>query len=68
MRQRRLEDYGVPENSKILDRKTLDNSSAMHGEAFPYVKYLLYAEHARKRINGNSRWCASPKQEQLRNE
>ena len=24
---------------------------AMHGEAFAYVKYLLYAEHARK--NGN---------------
>jgi rubrerythrin len=32
-----------------LDQKTLDNlSTAMHGEAFVYVKYLLYAEHARK--------------------
>ncbi len=32
-----------------LDKKTLDNlSTAMHGEAFVYVKYLLYAEHARK--------------------
>ncbi len=27
----------------------MDNlSTAMHGEAFAYVKYLLYAEHARK--------------------
>lgn len=35
-----------------LDQKTLDNlSTAMHGEAFAYVKYLLYAEHARKRGN-----------------
>jgi rubrerythrin len=35
-----------------LDRKTLDDlSTAMHGEAFAYAKYLLYAEHARK--NGN---------------
>ncbi|HVB58960.1 MAG TPA: ferritin family protein [Candidatus Acidoferrales bacterium] len=32
-----------------LDPKTLDNlSTAMHGEAFAFVKYLLYAEHARK--------------------
>jgi rubrerythrin len=32
-----------------LNQKTLDNlSTAMHGEAFVYVKYLLYAEHARK--------------------
>ena len=32
-----------------LDQKTSDNlSTAMHGEAFAYVKYLLYAEHARK--------------------
>jgi rubrerythrin len=31
------------------DQKTLDNlSTAMHGEAFAYAKYLLYAEHARK--------------------
>jgi rubrerythrin len=35
-----------------LDQKTMDNLSiAMHGEAFAYVKYLLYAEQARK--NGN---------------
>ena len=32
-----------------LNQKTLyDLSTAMHGEAFAYVKYLLYAEHARK--------------------
>jgi rubrerythrin len=35
-----------------LDQRTLDNlSTAMHGEAFAYVKYLLYAEHARKSGN-----------------
>ena len=35
-----------------LDQTTLDNlSTAMHGEAFAYVKYLLYAEHARKSGN-----------------
>jgi rubrerythrin len=35
-----------------FDRKTMDNlSTAMHGEAFAYVKYLLYAEHARKSGN-----------------
>lgn len=33
---------------RTLDQKTLDElSTAMHGEAFAYVKYLLYAEHAR---------------------
>jgi rubrerythrin len=38
---------------QALDQKTIDNlSTAMHGEAFAYVKYLLYAEHARK--NGNN--------------
>jgi len=35
-----------------LSQKTSDNlSTAMHGEAFAYVKYLLYAEHARKSGN-----------------
>lgn len=35
-----------------LNRETLENlSTAMHGEAFAYVKYLLYAEHARKSGN-----------------
>jgi rubrerythrin len=40
------------ETRGTLDQKTLDNlSTAMHGEAFAYVKYLLYAEHARKSGN-----------------
>jgi rubrerythrin len=37
------------ETQGTLNQKTLsDLSTAMHGEAFAYVKYLLYAEHARK--------------------
>ena len=37
---------------RTLDQKTMDDlSTAMHGEAFAYVKYLLYAEHARKSGN-----------------
>jgi rubrerythrin len=40
------------ETQRTLNQETMDNlSTAMHGEAFAYVKYLLYAEHARK--NGN---------------
>ncbi len=40
------------ETHGTLDQKTLENlSMAMHGEAFAYVKYLLYAEHARKSGN-----------------
>jgi rubrerythrin len=40
------------ETQRTLDQKTLDNlSTAMHGEAFAYVKYVLYAEHARKSGN-----------------
>jgi rubrerythrin len=40
------------EIQRTLDQKTLDNlSTAMHGEAFAYVKYSLYAEHARKSGN-----------------
>jgi rubrerythrin len=40
------------ETHGTLDKKTLDNlSAAMHGEAFAYAKYLLYAEHARKSGN-----------------
>ncbi len=36
-----------------LNKTTMDNlSTAMHGEAFAYAKYLLYAEHARQ--NGNT--------------
>lgn len=40
------------ETHRVFVQKTLDNlSTAMHGEAFAYVKYLLYAEHARKSGN-----------------
>lgn len=43
----------IVETHVNLNQKTLyDLSTAMHGEAFAYVKYLLYAEHARK--NGNN--------------
>lgn len=39
---------GVP-----LKKATMNNlSTAMHGEAFAYAKYLLYAEHARQ--NGDT--------------
>jgi rubrerythrin len=35
-----------------LNPKTAENlSTAMHGEAFAYAKYLLFAEHARKSGN-----------------
>lgn len=35
-----------------MNAKTLENLSiSMHGEAFAYVKYMLYAEHARKSGN-----------------
>src|ERR1039458_7756952 len=40
------------ETHGTLVQETLDNlSTAMHGEAFAYVKYLLYGEHARKSGN-----------------
>jgi rubrerythrin len=40
------------ETRGIRDQKTMDNLAiAMHGEAFAYAKYLLYAEHARKSGN-----------------
>jgi rubrerythrin len=42
----------ITETHVNLNQKTLyDLSTAMHGEAFAYAKYLLYAEHTRK--NGN---------------
>jgi rubrerythrin len=41
-----------PKPGGLSDRATLDDlSTAMHGEAFAYVKYVLYAEHARKSGN-----------------
>ena len=40
------------ETHETLDQTTSANLlTAMHGEAFAYVKYLLYAEHARKSGN-----------------
>ena len=40
------------ETRGALNQKTMENlSTAMYGEAFAYVKYLLYAEHARKSGN-----------------
>ena len=41
-------------NTASLSQKTQENlSTAMHGEAFAYAKYLLYARHARQ--NGECR-------------
>lgn len=41
------------QNSGTLHPATAENvSSAMHGEAFAFAKYMLYAEHARE--NGNT--------------
>lgn len=40
-------------NMDVLHPETAGNvSSAMHGEAFAFAKYMLYAEHARE--NGNA--------------
>lgn len=40
--------YSAQEQAK-LKPQTLENlSTAMHGEAFAFAKYMLYAEHARK--------------------
>lgn len=42
------------ESEKKMNEQTMKNlSTAMHGEAFAYAKYLLFAEHARK--NGNTK-------------
>lgn len=43
----------VGEEHAKLNPKTKENlSTAMHGEAFAYAKYMMFAEHARK--NGNA--------------
>ncbi len=40
-----------------LSKQTQDNlSTAMHGEAFAYAKYMLYAQHARR--NGKKQLAA----------
>jgi rubrerythrin len=42
------------EMEKKMNEQTIKNlSTAMHGEAFAYAKYLLFAEHARQ--NGNTK-------------
>jgi rubrerythrin len=44
----------IAESEKKMNEQTMKNlSTAMHGEAFAYAKYLLFAEHARK--NGNTK-------------
>jgi rubrerythrin len=41
------------QNGASMNKITMDNlSNAMHGEAFAYAKYMLYAQHARQ--NGNT--------------
>lgn len=41
-------------SEKKMNEQTMKNlSTAMHGEAFAYAKYMLFAEHARK--NGNTK-------------
>jgi rubrerythrin len=45
------------ERGPALRKQTQDNlSTAMHGEAFAYAKYMLYAQHAR--MNGNKELAA----------
>jgi rubrerythrin len=45
------------QKARELDKKTQENlSTAMHGEAFAYAKYMLYAHHAR--LNGNKQLAA----------
>ncbi len=37
------------QSEKRMSEKTMENlSTAMHGEAFAYAKYLLFAQHARR--------------------
>jgi rubrerythrin len=41
------------DTNRTLNQKTLENlATAMHGEAFAYAKYMLYAQQARQ--NGNT--------------
>ena len=41
--------HTVAQNDKKMNEQTLQNlSTAMHGEAFAYAKYLLYADQARR--------------------
>lgn len=46
-----------PQKRAPLSKQTQDNlSTAMHGEAMAYAKYMLYAQHARN--NGKKRLAA----------
>ena len=46
-----------PQKHPALSKQTLDNlSTAMHGEAMAYAKYMLYAQHARN--NGKKQLAA----------
>lgn len=41
--------FAHAQNDRKLSEQTMQNlSSAMHGEAFAYAKYMAFAEHARK--------------------
>lgn len=41
--------YGGAQSEKKMDEQTMKNlSTAMHGEAFAYAKYSLFAENARR--------------------
>ena len=42
----------IARKESSLNKTTADNlSTAMHGEAFAYAKYMLYAQHARQAGN-----------------
>ena len=43
---------GMRSRSGLSNRTMEHLSTAMHGEAFAYAKYLLYAEHARQNGDG----------------
>jgi|SRR5579875_203767 len=44
--------HATAQNESKLNEQTMRNlSTAMHGEAFAFAKYMLYAEHARKSGN-----------------
>ena len=46
-------------NGGIVSPKTQKNlSTAMHGEAFAYAKYMLYAQHAREHGNARLAICS----------
>lgn len=45
--------FSIAQEGKEMNEQTLKNlSTAMHGEAFAYAKYMAFADHARKTGNG----------------